>query len=149
MHSACNTDLAHHPTHHTKPAPASSTLARRRMYHLYSAGLRSQYLVELHFRNQLCIDTRIVQQPIMTGFRSRVCRLGKLKFRDCLKLRFRSSQGCAIFISSGRERAGAISGALVGSPTCSSICRTVAGSVIKPSKCTRPTHPLHLRANTP
>ena len=32
-------------------------------------------------------------------------------------------------ISSGCERAGAIAGALVGSPTCSSICRTVAGSV--------------------
>ena len=36
---------------------------------------------------------------------------------------------CPIFISSDGERAGAIASALVGSPTCSSICHTVAGSV--------------------
>ena len=35
------------------------------MCHLYSAELTPQCLVELQFRNRLCIDTRIVQQPIM------------------------------------------------------------------------------------
>ena len=40
-----------------------------------------------------------------------------------------AASSCPIFISSGGERAGPIAGALVGSPTCSSICRTVAGSV--------------------
>ena len=50
----------------------------------------------------------------------------------------------AVFISSGGERAGAIAGALVGSPKCSSICRTVAGSVMNPTRRTRPPHPLHL-----
>ena len=38
-----------------------------------------------------------------------------------------AASSCPIFISSGRERAGAIAGAMVGSPTCSSICRTVVG----------------------
>ena len=38
-----------------------------------------------------------------------------------------TTSSCPIFISSGGERAAAIAGALVGSPTCSSICRTVAG----------------------
>ena len=38
------------------------------MCHLYSAGLPPHCLVKLKFRNQLCIDTRNVQQPIMPGF---------------------------------------------------------------------------------
>ena len=62
------------------------------MCHLYSAGLPPQCLVELQFRDRLCIDTRIVQQPIMPGFHSQVCRLVKLKFRVYLKHRFRSSK---------------------------------------------------------
>jgi len=62
------------------------------MCHLYSAALPPQCLVELQFRDRLCIDTRIVQQPIMPCFGSQVCRLVKLKSRDCLKHRFRSSQ---------------------------------------------------------
>ena len=92
MHNACNTDLAHHTTRRTKPAsdPHQSTL--RRMCHLYSAGLLPQGLVKLQFRDRLCIDTRIVPQPIMPGFRSLVRRLVKLKLRDCLKHRFQISQ---------------------------------------------------------
>ena len=54
-----------------------------------------------------------------------------------------------IFISSGSEGAGAVAGALVGSPTCTSICRIVAGSVMNPTRRTRPPHPLHLSGNTP
>ena len=92
MHTACNTDLVAHTTHRTKPAPGPHQSTLRRMCHLYSAGLPPQCLVELQFRDRLCIDTRIVQQPIMPGFRSQVCRLVKLKFRDCLKHRFRSSK---------------------------------------------------------
>ena len=42
--------------------------------------------------DRLCIDTRNVHQPIMPGFRSQVCGLVKLKFRDCRKHRFQSSQ---------------------------------------------------------
>ena len=38
------------------------------MCQLYSAGLPPQCLVELQFRDRLCIDTRIVQQPIIPGF---------------------------------------------------------------------------------
>ncbi len=56
---------------------------------LYSAGLPPQCLVELQFRDRLCIDTLIVQQPIMPGFRSKVHRLVKLKFRDCPRHRVR------------------------------------------------------------
>ena len=80
MHNACNTDLADHTTHHTNlvPDPHQSTL--RRMCHLRSADLQPQCLVELHFRDWLCIDTRIVQQPIMPGFHSQVCRLVNLLF---------------------------------------------------------------------
>ncbi len=37
---------------------------------------------------------------------------------------------CANSITSGGERAGAIARAIVGSPTCPSICRTVTGSVM-------------------
>ena len=62
------------------------------MCHLFSAGLPPHCLVELQFHELLSIDTRIVQEPIMPGFRSQVCRLVKLKYRDCLKHRFRSSQ---------------------------------------------------------
>ncbi len=77
MHNACNTDLADHTTHRTKPAPDPHQSTLRRMCHLYIAGLQPQCLVELQFRFRLCIDTRIVQQPIMPGFRSQVCRLVK------------------------------------------------------------------------
>ena len=69
---------------HTNPRSAA--------YDIYSAGLPPQCLVELQFRYRLCIDTRVVQQPIMPGFRCQVCRLVKLKSRDCLKHRFRSSK---------------------------------------------------------
>ena len=62
------------------------------MCHLYSAGLPPQCLVEVQYRDRLCLDTRIVPQLIMPGVRSQVCRLVKLKFRDCLNHRFRSIQ---------------------------------------------------------
>ena len=75
MHNACNPKLADHTTHHTTtaPDPHHSTLSHR--CHLYSPGLTPQCLVELQFRDRLCIDTPIVQQPIMPGFRSQACRL--------------------------------------------------------------------------
>ena len=92
MTNAYNPDLADHTTSRTKPAPDPHQPTLRRMYHLYRAGLPPQCLVELQFRDRLCIDTRIVQQPIMHGFRSQVYRLVKIKFRDCLKHRFRSIQ---------------------------------------------------------
>ena len=62
------------------------------MCDFYSAGLPPRCLVKLQFRDRLSIDTRVVPQPIMPGFRSQVCHLFKLKFRDCLKHRFWSSQ---------------------------------------------------------
>ena len=68
MHKACNPDLAAHTTHRTKPALGSHQSTLRRMCRLYSADLPTQCLVELQFRDRLCIDTRIVQQPIMPGF---------------------------------------------------------------------------------
>ena len=92
IHTAYNPDLADHTTRRTTPTPDPHQSARRRMCHLYSAGLPPQWLVELQFRDRLCIDTRIVPQPIMPGFRSQACRLVKLKFRDCVRHRFRSSQ---------------------------------------------------------
>ena len=92
LHTAYNPDLAVHTTRRRTPVPASSPPTRRRMCYLYSAGLPTQCLVELQFRDRLCIDTGIVQQPIMPAFRSQVCHLVKLKLRDCLKHRFRSSQ---------------------------------------------------------
>jgi len=78
MHTTCNPDLANHTTHRTKPVPDPHQSTRRRMCHLYSAGLPPQWLVEVQFRDRLCVDTRIVQQPIMPGFRCQVCRLVKL-----------------------------------------------------------------------
>ena len=92
MHTACDTDLADHTIHRTKLAPASSPPTLRRMCHSYGAGLPPHCLFELQFQDRLCIDTRIVHHPIMPGFCSQVCRLVKLKFRDCLKHRFRSSE---------------------------------------------------------
>ena len=68
LHSAFNPDLAHHTTHRTTPAPASSPPALRRMCNFHSAGLPPQCLVKLQFRDRLCIDTRIVQQLIIPGF---------------------------------------------------------------------------------
>ena len=75
MHTAYNPELAAHTTHCTTPAHFSHQSALRRMCHLYSAGLPAQCLVKLQFRDRLCIDTHIVQQPIMPGFRSQVWRL--------------------------------------------------------------------------
>ena len=92
MHTAYNPDLAHHTTHRTTPAPGPHQSMLRRMCHLYSAGLPPQCLVVLQFRDRLCIDSRIVQQSLMQGFRYQVRRLVKIKFRDCLKHRFRSNQ---------------------------------------------------------
>ena len=82
MTNAYNPDLADHTTHRTTPAldPHQSTL--RRICHLYSAGLPPQGLVELQFRDRRSIDTRIVQQPIIPGFRCQAIRLLKLQFRD-------------------------------------------------------------------
>ena len=92
MHPACNPDLEDHTTRRTTPVPDPHQSTLRRMCHLCSAGFPPQCLVELQFRDRLCIDTRNVHHQIMPGFRSQVCRLVKLKFRDCLKHRFRSSQ---------------------------------------------------------
>jgi len=92
MHNAYNPDLAAHTARRTTPVPDPHQSTLRRMCHFYIAGLPPQFLVELQFWDRLCIETRIVQQPIMPGLRSQVCRLVKLKFRDCLKHRFRSSQ---------------------------------------------------------
>ena len=92
MHIDYNPDLADHTTHLTTPVPDPHQSTLRRMCHLHSAGLPPQCLVQLQFPDRLCIDTRNVQQPIMPGFRSQICRLVKLKFRDCLKHCFRSSQ---------------------------------------------------------
>jgi len=75
MHSACNKDLADYTTHRTAQAPAPHQSALRRMCHLYSAGLPPHCLVKLQFRDRLCIDTHIVHQPIMPGFRCQVFRL--------------------------------------------------------------------------
>ncbi len=68
MHKTCNPDLAAHTTHRTKPALGSHQSTLRRMCQLYSAGLPPQRLFELQFRDRLCIDTRLVPQPIMPGF---------------------------------------------------------------------------------
>ena len=67
LHVAYKPVLEDHATHRTTPAagPHKSTLCR--MYHLYSAGLPPQCLVYLLVRGRLCIDTRIVPQPIMPG----------------------------------------------------------------------------------
>ena len=92
MHTAYNPELAHQTTHRTTAAPASSPPPLRRICHLYSADLPPQCLVKLQFRYRLCIDTRIMHQPIITGFRCQICRLLKLKFMDCLKHPFRISQ---------------------------------------------------------
>ena len=85
MHNACNPDLADHTTHRTTPAPDPHQSAVRRMCHFCSAGLPPHCLVKLQFRYWLCIHTRIVQQPLMPGFRSQVCRLVKLKFTQVAK----------------------------------------------------------------
>ena len=92
MHTAYYMELAVHTIHRTTPAPNPLQSTIRHISHFYSVRLPPQCPVELQFWDRLCIDTRIVQQLIMPGFRSKVCRLVKLKFRDCLKHRFRSSQ---------------------------------------------------------
>jgi len=91
MHNAYNPDLADHTIHRTTPAPDPHQSTLHRMCHFYSAGLPPQCLVVLQFRDRLCIDTCIVQQPIMPSFRSQVSRLVKLNLRDCFKHRYRSN----------------------------------------------------------
>ena len=53
MHYAYNPDLLAHTTRRTPAAPDPHQSALRRMCHLYSAGLRPQYLVELQVRDRL------------------------------------------------------------------------------------------------
>jgi len=72
MHNAYNPDLAAHTARRTTPVPDPHQSTLRRMYHLCSAGLPPQCLVEIQFRDRLSIDTRTVQQPIMPGFRFQV-----------------------------------------------------------------------------
>jgi hypothetical protein len=72
MHNAYNPDLAAHTARRTTPVPDPHQSTLRRMCHLCSAGLPPQCLVEIQFRDRLSIDTRIVQQPIMPGFRFQV-----------------------------------------------------------------------------
>ena len=135
----------------TLPAAAPRLLTLRRVCHFCSAGLPSQSLIKLQLRNRLCIrtrtGTRISHQPIVPCFRCQACRLSN-SISGIASTASGAISYCA-FASTGGERAGAIAGADVGSPTCASICRTVAGSVIKPIRRTRPPHPLHLSANTP
>ena len=68
---------------HTNPRSAACAISRARDYHPN---------VWSNSSSGIGIDTRIVHQPIMPGFRSQIFRLVKLKFRDCLKHRYRSSQ---------------------------------------------------------
>ena len=72
MHNTYNPELANHTTHRTTPVPDPHQSTLRRMCHLCSAGLPPQCLVEIQFRDRLSIDTRIVQQTIMPGFRFQV-----------------------------------------------------------------------------
>ena len=71
-------DLISQRDHETPPIASAPLPTLRCMCHLYSAGLPPQCLVELQFRDRLCIDTRIVQQPIMPGFRCQAFHLVKL-----------------------------------------------------------------------
>ena len=52
----------------------------RRVCHYCSAGLPSQRLIKLQFRDRI----RTGHQPIMPGLRFEVCHLVKLKLGDCL-----------------------------------------------------------------
>jgi len=68
LRTAYNPELAHHTIHRTTPAPDPHQSTLRPLCHLYSAGLPPQCLVELQFRDRLCIDTRIMQKSTMPGF---------------------------------------------------------------------------------
>ena len=129
MHNACNTDLAAHTTRRTTPAPDPHQSALRRMCHLFSAGLPPQCLIKQQF------GAGSVSTPASCPNRS--CPVRAVRFASWSNssswIASNTASGaasrCQIFISSDGERAGAIASALVGSPTCSSICHTVAGSV--------------------
>ena len=74
--------LHRHPTNPStscclRENTAHSCTPRSAYYHFFGAVSPPQCLVELQFQDRHCIDTRIVQQPIMPGFRSQVCRLSK------------------------------------------------------------------------
>jgi len=66
MRNAYNPQAAH-TTRRTTPLPDPHQFTRRRMCDFYSAGLPPQLLVKLQFWDRLCIDTRIMPQPIMPG----------------------------------------------------------------------------------
>ena len=118
------------------PAAAPRLPKLRCVCHSCSAELPTQCLIKLQLRDRLCIRIHKGRPLIIPGFRCQVCRLVKLQFADCLTA-FGAISYFA-FASTGGERAGAIAGAVVGSPRCASICRTVAGSVIKPIRRTPP-----------
>ena len=118
------------------PAATPRLPTLRRVCHSCSAGLPSQRLIKLQFRDRLRIRTHRGRPLIIPGFRCQVCRLVKLQFADCLTAS--GAISCCAFTSTGGEHAGAIAGAVVGSPTCASVCRTVNGSVIKTIRRTRP-----------
>lgn len=79
-------------SHRTTPASGTSLPRLRRTCYFCNAGSPPQYLIKLHFRNLLCIGTRIVQQPILIGFHCQFCRLLKVYSGDRITLIFQSNQ---------------------------------------------------------
>ena len=62
------------------------------MCHFCSAHLQPNCLIKLQFQDLLCTHAHTEQQLITPDISGQVCRLVKLKFRNCLKHRFRRSQ---------------------------------------------------------
>ena len=148
LHTAYNPDLAHHTSApsqcliHTNPRSAVCSSSTAQDYHPNvwsnsSSGIGSASTPAL-CNNRSCPASAL-----------RVAAWSNSSLGIASNTASGAASSCPIFISSGGERAGAITGAMVGSPTCSSICRTVAGSMMNPTRRTRPPHPPHLGGNTP
>lgn len=144
MLSLYKTALAVHNILCDPPAAGPHLPRLRRVCHFYRAGLPIQCLMELHCQDRICIRRR--HPLIMPGFRSQVCRLVKNTSTGNTSTTSGAISYCA-FTSTSGERATPMAGAVVGSPTCASISRTVAGSVIMTTRRTRPPHSLNLSAH--
>ena len=76
IHYDYNPELAAHTTHtthRTTPAPDPHQSTLRRMCHFYSAGLPTQSLVELQFRDWLCAQAGRLDQARITPADSEGC----------------------------------------------------------------------------
>ena len=147
LHNFNKTALAVNNTHRTKPASDPHLHTLRHINHFYSAGLPLQCLIKHQFGVGYASAPASATNQSCPGSAARFA----VWSNSCSGIALNTATGaisCCPFTSTGGERAGAIAGAVVGSPTYSRICRTNAGTTMIPAGATTAlerSHPVDVR----